>query len=161
MFWRKLVPMCSNLFSVLFPVNMPLCASTGPVLARCCQHRTSTGPVLATNGMFIGLMSICRGPWLFYLYLLLVVGCIILVCNMLCLYVQCVASICVASLPAICHMATCNCAAWLRAMCCPCIVCNVLGGVYSDMQGGKNKTYVDIWLIITLKLIKISPGGWK
>ena len=34
------------------PINMPLCASTGPVLLRCCQHRTSTGPVLATNGMF-------------------------------------------------------------------------------------------------------------
>ena len=33
---------------------MPLCASTGPVLGRCCQHRTSTGPVLATNGMFTG-----------------------------------------------------------------------------------------------------------
>jgi len=38
------------------PVNMPLCASTGPVLARCWQHRTSTGPVLATNGMFIGTL---------------------------------------------------------------------------------------------------------
>jgi len=157
MFWRKLVPICSNLFSVLFPVNMPLWASMRPVLA--------------TNGMFIGLMSICRGPWLFYLYLLLVVGCIILVCNMLCLYVQCVASICVASLRAMCshgyvqcvecnlsrryvqyaawlramcrvaacncatwlramcRVAACNCAAWLRAMCCTCIVCNVLGGV--------------------------------
>ena len=31
---------------------MPLCASTGPVLGRCCQHRHSTGPVLATTGMF-------------------------------------------------------------------------------------------------------------
>ena len=33
---------------------MPLCASTGPVLGRCCQHRTSTGPVLVTSGMFTG-----------------------------------------------------------------------------------------------------------
>ena len=33
---------------------MPLCASTGPVLGRCCQHRPSTGPVLATNGMYTG-----------------------------------------------------------------------------------------------------------
>ena len=37
-----------------YPINMPLCASTGPVLVRCCQHPTSTGPVLATNGMFTG-----------------------------------------------------------------------------------------------------------
>ena len=37
-----------------YPINMPLCASTGPVLCQCCQHRTSTGPVLAHNGMFIG-----------------------------------------------------------------------------------------------------------
>ena len=37
------------------PVNMLLCASTGPVLGRCCQHRTSIGPVLATNGMFAGI----------------------------------------------------------------------------------------------------------
>ena len=36
------------------PINMSLCASTGPVLGRCCQHRNSTGPVLATNGMFTG-----------------------------------------------------------------------------------------------------------
>jgi len=34
------------------PINMPLCASTGPVLVRCCQHRTSLGPVPATSGMF-------------------------------------------------------------------------------------------------------------
>ena len=31
---------------------MPLCASTGPVLGRFCQHRTSTGPVLAHTGWF-------------------------------------------------------------------------------------------------------------
>ena len=37
------------------PVNMPLVASTGRVLGRCCQHRTSTGPVLATNGMYTGM----------------------------------------------------------------------------------------------------------
>ena len=36
------------------PINMPLCASTVPVLGRCWQHRTSTGPVLVTNGMFTG-----------------------------------------------------------------------------------------------------------
>ena len=34
-------------------VNMPLCASTGPVLDRCIGYRTSTGPVLAHNGMFM------------------------------------------------------------------------------------------------------------
>jgi len=33
------------------PVNMPLVASTWPVLVRCWQHRPSTGPVLAHNGM--------------------------------------------------------------------------------------------------------------
>ena len=38
-----------------FPVDMPVCASTGLVLGRCWQHRTSTGPVLAHNGMFMGL----------------------------------------------------------------------------------------------------------
>ena len=35
-------------------VNMPLVASTGPALVRCWQHRPSTGPVLAHNGMFMG-----------------------------------------------------------------------------------------------------------
>jgi len=35
---------------------MPLVASTGPVLARCWQHRPSTGPVLARNGMFTGFI---------------------------------------------------------------------------------------------------------
>ena len=37
-----------------YHLNMPLVASTGPVLVRCCQHRSSTGPVLAHNGMFMG-----------------------------------------------------------------------------------------------------------
>ena len=38
-----------------FPINMPLCASTGPALGRCWQHRTSTGPVLAhVYSMFTG-----------------------------------------------------------------------------------------------------------
>ena len=36
------------------PVNMPLVASTGPVLGQCWQHRPSTLPVLAHNGMFMG-----------------------------------------------------------------------------------------------------------
>jgi len=36
-----------------YPINMPLCASTGPVLVQCCQHQTSTGPVLATNDMIL------------------------------------------------------------------------------------------------------------
>ena len=36
-------------------VNMPLVASTGPVLVRLWQHRPGTGPVLAHNGMFMGL----------------------------------------------------------------------------------------------------------
>ena len=40
------------------PIKMPLYASTGPVLGRCCQPRTSTGPVLATNDMFTGCQSI-------------------------------------------------------------------------------------------------------
>jgi len=35
---------------------MPLCAGTGPVLGRCWQHPPSTGPVLATNGMFTGFL---------------------------------------------------------------------------------------------------------
>ena len=39
------------------PVKMTLRASTGPVMGRCCQHRTSRGPVLATNGMFTGNAS--------------------------------------------------------------------------------------------------------
>jgi len=37
------------------PVNMPLRAGTGPVLGRCCQHWTSTGPVLAPTGMLTGM----------------------------------------------------------------------------------------------------------
>ena len=36
------------------PVNMPIGASTGPVLVRRWQHRPSTGPVLARNGIFTG-----------------------------------------------------------------------------------------------------------
>ena len=36
---------------------MPLCARTGPVLGRYCQHRASTGPVLARKGMFTGTFS--------------------------------------------------------------------------------------------------------
>ena len=36
------------------PVNIPLAASTGPVLSRCWQHRPSTGPVLTNDGMFTG-----------------------------------------------------------------------------------------------------------
>jgi len=36
------------------PINMPLRGVTGPVLGRCCQHRTSTGPVPAPIGMFTG-----------------------------------------------------------------------------------------------------------
>ena len=35
------------------PINMPVSASTGPVLVLCCQHRPSIGPVLAHNGMFM------------------------------------------------------------------------------------------------------------
>ena len=37
-----------------YPVNMTVHGSTGPVLSRCYQHRLSTGPVLAPNGMFTG-----------------------------------------------------------------------------------------------------------
>ena len=37
---------------------MPVCASTGPVLVRCWQHRPSTGPVLACHGMFTGNQSL-------------------------------------------------------------------------------------------------------
>jgi len=44
------------------PVNMPLRANTGPVLGRCCQHLASTGPVLATNGMFTGNTPLYPDP---------------------------------------------------------------------------------------------------
>jgi len=39
------------------PINRPLRTSTGPVLDRCWQHRPSTGPVLATNGMFSDMLQ--------------------------------------------------------------------------------------------------------
>ena len=46
------------------PVNMPLFASTGPVLVRCWQHRPNTGPVLAHNGMFMGCYwSVIKTKW--------------------------------------------------------------------------------------------------
>ena len=48
----------SLLVTTSFPINMPLCASTGPVLGRWWQHRTSTGRVLAHNGMFMGIMLV-------------------------------------------------------------------------------------------------------
>ena len=38
---------CLREVSICFPVNMPVCASTGPFLGRCWQHRPRTGPVLA------------------------------------------------------------------------------------------------------------------
>ena len=44
-----------DLDTPFFPLNMPLVASTGPVLVRCWQHRPSTGPILAHNGMSMGL----------------------------------------------------------------------------------------------------------
>ena len=45
------------------PVNMPVGASTRPVLVRCWQHRPSTGPVLAHNGaMFMGNVLVSRLP---------------------------------------------------------------------------------------------------
>ena len=37
------------------PVNMPVCAITGPVLVWCSQHWPSIDPVLAHNGMFTGV----------------------------------------------------------------------------------------------------------
>ena len=44
---------CDLSDAVIFdPVNMPLRAGTGPVLGRCSQHRTNTGPVLAPTGIF-------------------------------------------------------------------------------------------------------------
>ena len=49
-------PMETHFGSWRFPVKMPLVASTGPVLVRCCQHRPSTGPVLAHTGMFTGVL---------------------------------------------------------------------------------------------------------
>ena len=42
---------CINLLVRKHDVNMPLCASTGPVLVRCWQHRSSTCPVLAHTSM--------------------------------------------------------------------------------------------------------------
>jgi len=44
-------------FSISMPVNMLLVESTGTVLVRCCQHRPSTGPILALNGMFMGMLD--------------------------------------------------------------------------------------------------------
>jgi len=41
---------------IVTPINMPLRASIGPVLGRCCQHWTSTGLVLAPTGMFTGIL---------------------------------------------------------------------------------------------------------
>jgi len=38
------------------PINMPLCASTGPVLGRCCQHRTR----------YWNLMSCLQGSLLYW-----------------------------------------------------------------------------------------------
>jgi len=43
-----------NLNDNTHPVNLPLVASTGPVLVRCWQHRPSIGPVLAHTSMFTG-----------------------------------------------------------------------------------------------------------
>ena len=47
-----------NIFTVLtfdrYPLNMPLCAGTGLVPARCYRQQSSTGPVLTHNGMFTG-----------------------------------------------------------------------------------------------------------
>ena len=40
----------------IIPINMPVWASTGPVLVRC-PLRPSTGPVLAHNDMFTGIAS--------------------------------------------------------------------------------------------------------
>jgi len=48
-------PVVTTMLLSVFFSEYPLCASTGPVPVRCCQHRTSTGPVLAHNGMFTGL----------------------------------------------------------------------------------------------------------
>ena len=39
---------------IYMPVSIPLVASTGHVLVRCWQHRPSTRPVVAHNGMFMG-----------------------------------------------------------------------------------------------------------
>ena len=38
-------------------------ARTGPVLGRCCQHWPRTGPVLAHNGMFTGLMLLATDKY--------------------------------------------------------------------------------------------------
>ena len=40
------------------PVSIPVGIGTGPVLVRCWQHRTSTSPVPARNGMFAGIASL-------------------------------------------------------------------------------------------------------
>ena len=58
--------------NLINPVNMPLIASTGPVLVRCWQHLPSTGPVLAHNGMFMGTLYDVLGrfrPFLKWLYM--------------------------------------------------------------------------------------------
>ena len=41
-------------------INMPVCASTGSVLGRCCQHRSSTGSVLAHNRISDLTSMVCR-----------------------------------------------------------------------------------------------------
>jgi len=48
--------MCFGNILYIIPISMQLCASTGPVLGRCWQHRPSMGPVLATDGMFTGII---------------------------------------------------------------------------------------------------------
>ena len=45
---------CGVQMCLFIPIKMLLCASTGPVLDQCCQHRPSTDPVLPTNGCLQG-----------------------------------------------------------------------------------------------------------
>jgi len=48
----QLMPYMYEIYRV--PINMPLCASAGPVLVRCWKHRPSTDPALAHYVMFMG-----------------------------------------------------------------------------------------------------------
>jgi len=58
--WKKAITYEITSNSNLITNNIPLCASTGPVLVRCCQHLTSTGPVLAHNSMFMGIQLLTQ-----------------------------------------------------------------------------------------------------
>jgi len=52
--WHRMTMNTNSIASQTDITRMSLRAGTGPVLGRCCQHRTSTGLVPAHTGMFTG-----------------------------------------------------------------------------------------------------------